>query len=198
MQPTSGNRARVWRSLVALAFVLIAFPVYANGEGSETTTVPFERGPLPNPCQPSDQYTVTGNTQITIRERVNQNGNGESRRRFKSIGDGFGVPSESKYLYREDVTFVDRFGPQRPKTVEDRREERIVAQDNKVPSFFFTHRFKTVTDENGNRKVCEFREQCRCNGQDAPTLDSCPDAQDDPCKPRAGEQSPTLLQTALQ
>jgi hypothetical protein len=169
----------VWPCATALALILAAAPLHADNN-TTTTQSPFTLD-INNPCFPIDHVHADGTTTTTNRVIQGGNGNMEFRTRSQSRADGFGAPSGSQYRYGDDNTDVFRFGNTRPTKVENRRDERLIAQDNNIPSFFHTHRSIVLTGANGgNPSVCHVRERCRCNGEDVQAA-NCTEQQSNAC-----------------
>jgi hypothetical protein len=168
----------VWPS-AALALMLAAAPLHADNN-SQTTNNPFSETTA-NPCFPADVVQLTGTNTTTMRVQQGGNGNTEIRTRSRDEANGTGSTSGSRYTYSDDTTDVFRFGNTRPTKMENRRDERLIALDNNVPSFFHTHRSILMTGANGgNPSVCHVRERCRCNREDVQAV-NCTEQNSNQC-----------------
>src|SRR5688500_356922 len=153
---SGGMRARA--AAAALVLTLAVVPAFAQNGTTQQPPQPFVLTGQ-NPCFVADNFRVEGTTNTETRVQEQGNGGSEFRTRSRSVGEGFGTPSGARYTYSDETQNVFRFGPKRPTKMEDRRDERLIAHDNRVPSFFHTHREKTVTGADGRPMVCHFREE---------------------------------------
>ena len=157
-----GMRSRA--AAAALVLALAVVPAFADNDTTKQEQ-PFTLDGQ-NPCLVTDHFHVEGTTSTETRVKDQGNAGSEFRTRSRSVGEGFGLPSGARYTYSDETLNVFRFGPKRPTKMENRRDERLIAHDNRVPSFFHTHREKTVSGADGSPMVCHFREECRCSRSD--------------------------------
>jgi hypothetical protein len=169
-----------WASFAVLVLALAVAPAFADNGTTQQPPQPFILDGQ-NPCLVTDRFHVEGTTNTETRTQEQGNAGLEFRTRSRSVGEGFGTPSGARYTYSDETQNVFRFGPQRPTKMENRRDERLIAHDNRVPSFFHTHREKTVTGADGRPMVCHFREECRCSRSDPQRLE-CPDPTPNNCQ----------------
>lgn len=172
----------------ALAFALAAPFAFADGDTverkdrTEDTVLSTE-----NKC---NGEAVTGRGQLRREQRDTRkaDGNTETRIREREHGQGTGSVTMVDYTWNNDSTTVFRSGPNRPTRITNRRDERVLAHSDQVPSWFLTIR----TEFRENEEPATTKERCRCNKDDGPSQSvSCESGQPPEAQTTTPSQTPS-------